>query len=267
MISITKCLSFLLGFTVFSTLAIEIAQIDRLTEQWLNIEKQSVQLQRDWQIQQPILEQQLSLLTAEKQQLTALLSTDNTSQQQVETKRSALLNEQTELEQQQADFSKNIVQLNKQLVFIEHFLPPPLKQAWQKEHQALDTEPDLSLQLQVALAKLTKLSAFEQSISVHEMPLNSPQGTEILVKQLYLGLGIAWFTSANGQYSGWGQATDESWQWHFDDQVDAKPIQRAIAIFEKKQQADFVTLPIALAQKTSALSVLPPSAKNGGSAL
>ena len=246
-------------FITLSAAAIEITQVDSLSKQWLNIESQSTQLQKDWQAQAPILKQQISLLTAEKKQLQQMLTVDNSSQEKVENKRSMLIKEQDVLEQQQYSLSQQVALLNKQLILIDDILPPPLKAAWKNEHDALGVDPELSLQLQVSLAKLNKLNMFAERISVHEMPLVSPQGNEILVKQVYLGLGIAWFTSANGQYTGWGQATNESWVWHFDTTIDAEKIAETIAMFEKKTQADFVTLPMYLANKTLALPISSPA--------
>ncbi|MBU2871691.1 DUF3450 family protein [Colwellia sp. E2M01] len=240
------CFSCLFTLSAF---ALDTAQIDELTQQWLNIEKQSVQLQRDWQEQQPILEQQLTLLNEEKSQLTRMLSEDTSSQAQVDVKRSELLQQQGDLEQQQDKLTTQLNAFNKQLLQLNDMLPPPLINAWQSEDDVLDAEPTASLQLQVGLAKLAKLNEFDQRISVYEMPLTAPNtadNKQILVKQFYLGVSQAWFTSANGEYRGWGQATPEGWQWHFDENLDQDKINKAIAIFEKKKQADFVSLPMVL---------------------
>jgi len=233
----------------FSVVALDTVQVDQLTQQWLDIEKQTTLLQRDWQEQQPILTQQLTLLNEEKRQLTRMLTTDNSSQEQVEVKRSELLQQQNDLEQQQQQLTKQLNAFNKQLVQLNDMLPPPLVNAWQTENDVLDAEPTASLQLQVGLAKLAKLNAFDQRISVYEMPLTAPNTNhekEILVKQFYLGVSQAWFTSANGEYRGWGQATINGWQWHFDEKISSDSISKAIAIFEKKKQADFVALPMML---------------------
>lgn len=250
--TLMRRLFFVTSCVVMPTYALDIAQIDQLTLQWLNVEQQHAQLKKNWHSQKPLLTQQLALLTAEKKQLMTLITVDANNTKNVDIKRKALLKEQNQLEQQQTQLTQQLALLTSQLTFINHLLPPPLKKTWQKEHQALGAEPELSLQLQVALAKLASLAEFEQRISLHEMPLTSPQGAEIMVKQLYLGTGIAWFTSADGQNCGWGQADNKGWSWHFDAQDNATAIKQAIAIFEKKRQADFVELPIKLSNKTIA---------------
>ena len=79
-----------------------------------------------------------------------------------------------------------------------------------------------------------------------------------------MGTGIAWFTSANGEYCGWGQADENGWIWHFDNDVNATEIKRAIAIFEKKQQADFTELPIKLVKNSSSEAKSVTIQKNEG---
>ena len=257
-------LLFVVSGVVVPIYALEVAQVDQLTRQWLDIEKQNSQLQKDWHIQEPLLTQRLVLLNAEKKQLTLLINIDGQKNENVDGKRKTLLEQQTRLEQQQFELEQQLALLTNQLVYIEQLLPPPLMQSWHKEQQVLAVNPDLSLQLQVALAKLAKLAEFEQRISLHETPLTSPQGKDVLVKQLYLGTGIAWFTSANGEYCGWGQADENGWIWHFDNDVNATEIKRAIAIFEKKQQADFTELPIKLVKNSSSEAKSVTIQKNEG---
>jgi len=249
-----------IGCNMATSNAADIAQIDLLTAQWLNLAKQSAQLKKSWQQQQPILLQQHTLLTAEKYQLSAIIDTDNESSKDIDIKRKTLLKDQTQLEQQQQQFAQQFALLNTKLSYLRHLLPPPLVKSWQQEQQVLTAEADLSLQLQVALAQLSSLAEFEQRISLHEMPLIAPSGKEVLVKQLYLGLGIAWFTSANGKYRGWGQANNTVWQWHFDEHTDAEEIKRAIAIFEKKSPADFVELPVKLSKHITPQALSPVTA-------
>lgn len=219
-------------------------------QHWLDTDRQTSHLQTDWQAQQPILEQRLTLLKAEKTQLQTILKDSNENQSGVEIRRAELLAQQAELEKQQQDLTQGLSLLTKRIASVNLRLPPPLKSVWKDEQSTLGEQPESSLQLQVALAQLSRLADFDQRISVHEMPITRLDGSDILVKQLYLGVGMAWFVSADGQFSGWGQANDEDWSWEFESDnldLDASEISKAIAIFEKRQQADFVRLPVKLA--------------------
>jgi len=230
-------------------------QIDQLTRQWIDTDRQASHLQTDWQAQQPILEQRLALLKAEKAQLQGILKDSGKSQSNVETQRAKLLAQQAELEKQQQELNQGLAVLNKRIEAVNKRLPPPLQETWRNEQDALGEQPTPSLRLQVSLAQLSSLADFDQRISVHQMPILKEDAGEILVKQFYLGLGMAWFVSADGQFSGWGQADEEGWNWQVSENINAKEISKAIAIFEKRQQAEFVRLPVMLANTSG---TLPP---------
>ncbi len=239
----------------YQALADDPKQVDSLVRQWLEIERQVTHLQSDWKAQQPVLIQRLALLKAEKQQLHAMLTRSNTSEDGVNERRTALLSEQSKLEQQQAQMAQLLMSLTSRTAEITPKLPPALAVGWKNEQKILNEKPDSSMQLQVALAQLTKLADFTQRVSVHESTVTTPDGRDILVKQLYLGISIAWFTSRNGEYSGWGQAGPQGWQWHFANNDYADEIGKAIAIFEKRQAADLVSLPIRLAIENASPTV------------
>ncbi len=238
-----------------STLAENSAQVDRLTQQWLDIERQASHLQFDWKAQQPVLNQRLVLLKAEKRQLQALLERSSASEDSVAIRRAELLSEQSELEQQQAQLTRTLTRLTSRLEAVAPMLPPALSAAWQDEQRTLSDDAKVSLQLQVALAQLTSLADFDKRVSVHEGTVSSGDGSTILVKQLYLGAGIAWFVSRDGQQAGWGQAGENGWGWYFDDSVSADEVSKAIDIFEKRQAAELVHLPIRLTGQRTPQSV------------
>ncbi|WP_102798403.1 DUF3450 family protein [Bowmanella denitrificans] len=217
---------------------------DKLVQQWLSLEQQKAALQSDWQQQKPVLAQRMTLLEAEKQQLQALLANSQQGSSQVQVKRAELLAQQSELEQQQVNARLQVKQLNAQLDGLASRLPPPLQTAWAQEQEGLSDDADTSALLQVALAKLDKLYAFDSRVSLYEMPVTTPTGQQVLVKQLYLGITTAWFVSPDGAISGQGRSEDDGWQWHFGDQGQA--ILRAVEVFEKKRQAELVPMPVQL---------------------
>lgn len=235
------------GLWVSTSLAQPPETVDRLTQQWLATERQASTLQAEWQRQQPMLTQRKALLQAEKDQLLAILKQSEAGQSNVDSRRSELLAEQSELEQQQQQLTQSLEQLVARQHALTALLPPPLASAWQNEAAALNDTPEASQLLQVALAQLGQLADFDKRLSVHEAPITHADGSKLLVKQLYLGVGMAWFASADGEFSGWGQASDAGWEWHIDSEINARDVHKAIAVFEKRQQADLVTLPIQLA--------------------
>ncbi|MEQ5809855.1 DUF3450 family protein [Alteromonas sp. NFXS44] len=220
--------------------------MDGLTRQWLHIEAQERKLVMDWQEQEPVVRQRIDLLKAEKSQLQEILATSNDSQDDVDARRNALLAEQNTLESQQADVTGALSSLVTRINSLYESLPPPLKFNWDKEDAALagDGGDNPSQILQVALAKLSRLEQFDSKLTVNEDVLTAPDGKEVVVKQLYLGSQLAWFANNDGSVAGSGYPENGQWTWHFDDSVDGEAISRALAVFERRQQPEFIALPL-----------------------
>lgn len=258
----------LLIVSVFMTLSLSnavlaqsVSEVDQATSQWLNIERQANELKTDWKKQSPLLNQRILLLNAEIKQLKQQLSVNSEGGNDVDIKRAELLTEQTKIEQQQKIMTKALDLIRYTTNNIAPLLPPVLKSQWQNE-QILEGENNNTQHLQNTLAQLTQLTEFNQRISTHEGIIEISEGKSILVQQLFLGASAAWFVTRDGQYTGWGQVGTEGWKWHVDKTIKGSDVKQAIAIFQKKQSADWVTLPIHLA-----ISNEPSQTLSGGSTI
>lgn len=241
------CFCLLLGSASAAvTAATDVGDIDALVRQWLAIEQQAASLASDWRQQEPVLEQRIALLEAEKAQLSRVLEDNQDVHSDVEARRAALLAEQAAMETGQRQAAAQLQLIGRQLKALSAQLPPPLLAAWQEEQAMLAADASASEQLQVALAQLSKLIAFDNRVTVHEATVVDPEGRRVLVKQLYLGAGIAWFVSGDGSVAGTGGPTPDGWQWRFDEDIDSERIKNAIAIHEKREEADLVSLPLRL---------------------
>ena len=229
-----------------STQAAVTDELDNLTREWLQIESQERKLVMDWQEQEPIVRQRIDLLKAEKAQLQKILATSNDSQDDVDARRNELLAEQNALESQQADVTGALNALVGRVNSLYENLPPPLRFNWDKEDAALegDSSDNPSQILQVALAKLSRLEQFDSKLTVNEDVLTTPDGKEVVVKQLYLGSQLAWFANNDGSIAGSGYPENGKWAWHFGGDADGQAIARAVAVFERRQQPEFISLPL-----------------------
>lgn len=230
------------------------AQLDALVQQWLALEQQQHQLQKDWQLRKQSLQQGINLLQAEQKQLQQVLERNNKQHDAVDEKRAALLAQQQQLEQQQQQGGRQISALLQQVRIMQPQLPPPLQHLWQQELGSLPDNADASVQLQRSLFLLTKLAEFQQRLSLDEMTLNTADGKPVRVKQLYLGASQAWFSSADGSYSGLGYPGSAGWSWQFDSSIDGKDVLHAIAMLEKRAQAELISLPLQLSAEAATLS-------------
>ncbi len=215
-------------------------QLDQLTRQWLETERQATHLQNSWLQQKPALEQRLILLKSEQTQLQSLLSENHDNRDEVEQKRNELLQQQAQLETEQAGVADVLQALSRRLDALQPMLPPPLQSGWNKSEGSEDDT------LRLQLARLNRLKEFNERVTLHSMRLPHESGSEVLVQQIYLGLAQAWFVSADGEYRGFGRAEQGQWQWHFSDEIAAADIQQAIAIAEKQKPAADIALPFTL---------------------
>lgn len=231
-----------------------VQQLDTLVQQWLALEQQQHQLQQDWQLRKQSLQQGISLLKAEQQQLQQLLQRNSKQHDAVDEKRAELLTQQQQLEQQQQQGAQHISALLQQVRVMQPQLPPPLQQLWQQELGSLADNAEASVQLQRSLFLLEKLADFQQRLSLDDMTLSTADGQQVRVKQLYLGASQAWFSSADGSYSGIGYPASTGWSWQFDNSIDGAVVLQAIAILEKRAQAELIRLPV---QRSAETAVMP----------
>ena len=228
--------------------ATKASDIDGLTEKWISIERQTQKLENEWRESEPALRQRIQLLKAERTQLQSMIDESKAATTDVEAQREALLSEQSELEAQQGGVERALTGVIGQVDSLYSSLPEIIRQTWDKEQAELAADADTSNKLQVTLAKLSSLQKFNSKLLVNETVMRAPDDKDVLVKQFFVGSSYAWFTNADGQYQGVGRVRNGEWQWQFSDNVDSEAVALAVAIFEKKHEPDFVSLPLTLAQ-------------------
>lgn len=241
-------LSLLVLMTSLASAQPQVEEIDKLTEQWLSIERQTQKLENEWRETEPVLRQRLQLLTDERAQLQTIINENQSTSTDVEAQREMLLSQQSKLETQQNELEHTLAGVITQVDNLYALLPDLLRQTWDKEQAAQTPDSNTSNALQVVLAKLSALQQFNSKLSVNQAVIPTPDGKEVLVKQFYAGSGYAWFTSPDGLYQGTGSSLEGEWQWQFSEFESQDDILRAIAMFEKKREPDFVLLPLILSE-------------------
>lgn len=230
-----------------STMAVKadtVSELEQLVNKWLQIENQNTELNTHWLEQKNSMEQTLTLLNAEQQQLSELNNRRKESTSELAQKREQLVSKQSELESDQQQLNDQLARITGQLLSLQVQLPPPLLSSWKNAGDLSDPQLSTTDRLQTALKMLTLLNDFQQRISIHEMAIKHPNGQDIWVKQLYLGAAQAWFVSEDLSYVGIGFPSDLGWQWEFDPSINAEQVALGIAVQQKKRAADWVTLPI-----------------------
>ena len=182
-----------------------VEDIHQLTLQWTRLEHQKDLLRKNWRRDEPVLEQQLSLLERETRKLNQFLKESAQEQDEVEQRRLELLEQQTRLEQEQAAIRLKALHVQ---------LPPPLLEGWEEELPRLEN-PLLtsSEKLQLVLNLLSQLDDFQQKVTLHETVMTLADGQEYLVKQVFLGLSHGWYVTADQSHAATGMPNPDGWLW------------------------------------------------------
>jgi hypothetical protein len=226
-----------------------IEQVDSLATQWTSLQRQQDALLSSWRLDKPVLDQQLDLLERESKSLSAVLEQSSKQQDQVEQRRLDLLRQQTQLEQEQDALASSLGRIAAALHALQPQLPPPLVAAFAKDLPKLD-EPErgASEKLQTALALLGQLADFQQKVTVSETVMKLADGEDHLVKQVYLGTGQGWYVTSDLKHAAVGAPSVDGWRWT--ETGEAAAISRVLAILERRQSPELVTVPARLASAT-----------------
>jgi hypothetical protein len=222
-----------------------VQEIDALTQQWTSVERQKDELRAGWRTQRPVLEQQLSLLEREIAELNAFLETTAQQQDEVEQRRLELLTEQTKLEEEAAALEASLATASLALHSLHGGLPPPLAQAWDEELPRLDNPLETATQrFRKLIELLGQLDDFDAKITLNEAVMTLGDGSERVVKQVYLGLSHGWYVTADRRFAAAGMAGPDGWVW--EPVTDAEPIANIIGILEQRSTPAFVSIPLEL---------------------
>jgi len=237
-------------------------ELTELMDQWISIESQKGQLQRSWESQKNHLKQKSTLLSTEIRSLNKVLEQAKNSNDDVDTKRLAILKKQTELEQDNEIVKNKIAQVSEYAYALLAQLPPPLKIQWQEKLLLLKQESASSSEKLERLLTLFKLvHEFNDRIAINrtsmKVPSSDGKSTNILVTQIYLGISRAWYISDDGQFYGYGSTEKSGWLWWHNQDADIeldhllKPADLLLLtdMVNNPTKASFLRLPIRLKAK------------------
>ena len=259
-----KKLVFCISMTALSTSAFssQTLELTELMDQWISIESQKGQLQRNWESQKQHLEQKSKLIATEIQSLNKILEQAKNSNDDVGTKRFDIIKKQEKLEQENEIVINKLTQVSEYAYKLLPQLPPPLKTQWQEKLLLLKQESASSSEKLERLLTLFKLvNEFNERIAINRTSMkisgNDEQLTNILVTQIYLGISQAWYISDDGQFYGYGSTDKSGWLWWHNEDADNElghllnPADLLILtdMVNNPTKASFLSLPIKLKAK------------------
>jgi Protein of unknown function (DUF3450) len=212
-----------------------------LIQQWTGLERQKDELKNRWRTQQPVLEQRLTLLGREQDELEQVIEQNESTLDEVEQKRQELLEQQTKMEREQDVVQRRLREIVAGIRNIYPQLPPPMAEVWQKDIDSLDsTQLTASERLQKAVEMLSALADFDAKLTLNEAPVLLDDGSEYFVRQVYVGLSRGWYVGLDGKRAAYGYSTLDGWRWEPLDAAD--DVASIIAILERREPAALVSM-------------------------
>lgn len=217
-------------------------------EKWVEIRKVISLEQRDWKLGQEMLNERVDLVQREIDSLKAKISEAQQSISDADKKRAGLITENDKLKEAAAGLAESMVALEIRTRTLLKNLPDPIRERVKPLSQRLpentgDTKLSFSERFQNIVGILNEVNKFNREITMTSEVRTLPDGSSAEVTALYVGIGQAYYTSADGKHAGTGTSSPDGWVWTPDNRI-APQVAEAIAILKNEQVAAFVQLPV-----------------------
>ena len=221
----------------------ELAKLDRLIAQQLQLERAIVDLQTEAQQRDVDNKRLLSLYKQEHEALTQAVARHKQQQDDVAEQRKTLLAAQAGQEQQTIVYQQQLEQGLASLLTQWPALPPPLQLSLQDAWAQLqDAHRGLSDRFAAMIDILTQLDAFNGGINFHQGVLTH-EGESWQAEQLFVGLAQGYYRLPDSQGAGVGHVVNGVWQWQSQPKQQGS-IDQAFAIYQGRHKIEFVDLPL-----------------------
>jgi len=217
-------------------------------ENWVETRRLISQEKRDWATDKEILQARVDLVQREIASMRARVSEAESNVVATDLKREDLIRENESLRTVTQTLGQVIVGLEARTRGLLPRLPPPIRDRVKVLSQRLPEDPTttkatLSERFQNVVGILNEVDKFNRDVTLSLEVRELPGKGAIEVTTLYLGLGQAYYASANGDAAGFGSATAEGWAWTPANEA-AAVILDAIAVQKNEAPARFVQLPL-----------------------
>jgi hypothetical protein len=216
--------------------------------QWVETQRTISKERKDWSTAKELLSNQCALVQREIESARAKIAEAQASIDRAEKSQAQLLEQNQELLAASAALGGSITTLEARTKALLARLPEPLKGKVALLSQSLPDDPartELSLATRLAnvVGIVNEANKFQREIQLTSEVRELADGRSAEVATMYVGLGQAYYASANGAISGTGHGAGAAWEWTQDDRA-APAVLRALAIQQNEQVAGFVALPI-----------------------
>jgi hypothetical protein len=206
------------------------------------------QERRDWRVEKELLIERQQLLQREIASLETKIKEATASLSDADQKRAELVAANAEFRELSTTLLAHVTRLEGRVATLLPQLPDPLLDRLKPLTARLPADPattklSLAERFQNVIGILNEVTRFNREITVvNEIrPVGNGQTAE--VKALYLGLGQAYYVTANGDAAGHGTPTPTGWTWQPNPAL-AAAVSHAVAILQNQKVATFIPLPV-----------------------
>lgn len=220
------------------------AVIDR----WVEARRLLSQEERDWQLGREVLADRIALMEREIETVRGRITEAQGSITEADRKRDELLAESARLKQITAAQTAALAGLEEQALTLLARLPEPIRERVRPLSQRIPApgaESRLSLgeRFQNLIGVLNEVDKFHRDVSLVTEVRKLADGRTAEVATVYLGIGQAYYATADGSAAGFGTASETGWEWIPADAA-APQILQAIAVLKNERVAAYVDVPV-----------------------
>jgi uncharacterized phage infection (PIP) family protein YhgE len=217
-------------------------------EKWVETQRMISKEKQEWALAREMLGERINLVQNEIESLREKITKAEQSISDADKKRAELVEQNDKLKKSAETLKTIISNLEAQTRELSKRLPDPIRERIKLLTKLIPEDPNntelsLSQRFSNVLGILNEVNKFNRGeITVTSEVRTLPDGSSAEVTVLYLGLGQAYYTGANGTIAGVGRPSKDGWIWEPANDV-ANEITDAIAILKNEKVAGFIPLP------------------------
>ncbi len=233
----------------------QIENVRTVTEKWVQTQGLISKERQDWTLGREMLQERISLVESEIASLREKIDEAQTSITDAETKRAELVEENEKLKEAGLALEDIVTSLEARTAALNKQLPDPIAERIKPLTQRLPEDPNktelsLSQRFPNVLGILLEVAKFNRGIEVTSEVRTLADGSVAEVTAVYVGLGQAYYTGANGKVAGLGHRGPNGWVWVQANDV-AADVADTVAILKNEKVAGFIPLPVTIQQGTA----------------
>ena len=224
-------------------------------DKWVETRQTISKERQDWVLGREMLNERIQLVQGEIDILREKIAQAQKSISDADTQRAELVQENETLKSAGAVLTDIAKEVEVRTLALDKRLPDPIRGRIKSLSQRLPDDPNetklsLSERFMSIVGILNEVNKFNRGIEVASEVRTLADGSMAEVTALYVGLGQAYYTGANGTVAGIGRPGPDGWLWEPANDA-AEKVAEAVAILKNEKVAGFVPLPVTIHQGTA----------------